>query len=163
MPGTAKSEFIDLISRINRAKGLDELHSCIIGILYAEPGEVSLEELSRRTGYSLSAVSTAMKFLERAGVAKRVRKPGSKKVYFFMEKDLIASFIDAMKRSHETALLTAKDAVPGIIERYKSRKGPSDELRIIENYYRQLLTVEGILKEFIAKLEDAHIKDRSTK
>jgi DNA-binding transcriptional regulator GbsR (MarR family) len=163
MPGTAKSKFIELIVQINKAKGLDELHSCMIGILYAEPGEVSLEELAQRTGYSLSAVSTAMKFLERTGLVRRVRKPGSRKVYFFMEKDLIMSFIDAMKKSHEVALLKAKSAVPGIIERYRNRKGPREELRIIENYYRQLITVEGILKEFIARLEDAHIKERKTK
>jgi DNA-binding transcriptional regulator GbsR (MarR family) len=163
MPETAKSEFIALICSINKAKGLDEPHSCMIGILYAEPKEVSLEELAHRTGYSLSAVSTAMKFLERTGLVRRVRKPGSRKVYFFMEKDLIVSFIDAMKKIHETALLRAKSAVPGIIERYRNRKGPKEELRIIENYYRQLLTVEGILKGFISKLEDAHIKERKTK
>ena len=68
MAGNPKEDFVELLTEVNRRKGLDELTSRIIGILFIEPYEVSLDELSERTGYSMSAVSTAMKLLLGSGI-----------------------------------------------------------------------------------------------
>jgi DNA-binding transcriptional regulator GbsR (MarR family) len=155
MPKSPKSEFIDLMTENSKVNGLDELSSRIIGILFIEPEEIALDELAKRTGYSLSAISTAMKFIERAGIVKRSKKPKSRKVYFYMEKDILATWIRLMRRKYENIILPSKYKLPKIIERYKQEKSENleVELRIVEDYYRQVLYSEQLIKDSIKTLE----------
>jgi len=159
MEKSPKNEFIELIAEINRLKGLDELTSKIIGILFIEPEVVSLDELAKRTGYSLSAVSTAMKLLVGSCLIKRSKKPKSKKVYFYIEKDMISLFMQTLKIiENNTSML--KKRVPGIIERYKLEKSEDSkaELKIIENYYEQVLITDRIMRKMIEMFENVQAK-----
>ncbi|MEA2004515.1 MAG: hypothetical protein U9O53_06210, partial [archaeon] len=124
------------------------------------PKEISLETLSGKTGYSLSAVSISMKFLVRMGIIKRIKKPKSRRVYFFMEKDMVTFMLEAMKRKYEFVLLASKEALPKIIERYKLKGNEclDDELKIIEQYYNQIVAFEGVMKNFIEALENLQNK-----
>ena len=81
-------EFIDMYKQMGQMQGADSLLSSIFGILYLEPEEVSMDELAKKTGYSLASISNNIKTLERVGVVKRIKKPGSRKAYFFIEKNL---------------------------------------------------------------------------
>jgi len=146
-----REEFIELMTENCRVNGLDELSSELIAILYAEPGEISLEELSKRTHYSLSAVCTAAKLIERIGLIKRTRKPGSRKAYFYMEKDLTVFSLDLMKKKYEKIIIPTKQNLPSIIEKYKKEKSEKSrqELRIVENYYKEVLASEEIIKNII--------------
>ena len=146
-----KEEFIHLMTENCKVNGLDELSSEIIAILYAEPREISLEELSKKTGYSLSAVCTATKLIERIDLIKRIRKPGSRKAYFYIEKEMIVFSIDLMKRKYEKIIIPTKQKLPLIINKYKKEKSESSrqELKIIENYYKEVLLSEEIVKNII--------------
>jgi len=150
-----KNAFIELIVENSKINGFDELSSKLIGILFVEPEEIALDELANRTGYSLSAVSTALKFIERAGIVKRSKKPKSRKVYFYMEKDMLAMSLQIARRKYEKILLPSKQKLPNIIELYKqdSSKISGAELMIVEDYYKSLIFFEQILKEFIEKFE----------
>lgn len=159
MTGSPKDEFIDLMTENSKVNGLDELSSRIIGILFIEPKEIALDELAKRTGYSLSAVSTAMKLIERAGIVKRSKKPKSRKVYYYMEKDMLAMWIQLMRRKHENIILPSKQKLPKIIEKYKLEKSENSEgeLRIVENYYKQVLYSEQFIKDSIKTLEQYEV------
>jgi len=150
-----KNAFIELIVENSKVNGFDELSSKLIGILFIEPEEIALDELANRTGYSLSAVSTALKFIERAGIVKRSKKPKSRKVYFYMEKDMLAMFLQIMRRKYEKIILPSKQKLPKIIEKYKqeSTKESAEELRIVETYYNEVLFFEQNLKESIERFE----------
>jgi DNA-binding transcriptional regulator GbsR (MarR family) len=150
-----KEEFIDLVTEINKAKGLDELSSKLVSILFIEPKEVSLEELAEKSGYSLSAVSTSMKIFENTGFVKRLKKPKSRKVYFYMGKDMHNQFIQTLKKIYNVALVPMKEKLPNIIIRYKKEKGNKDELKIIENHYQQVLQFEKLMKRFIENANTA--------
>jgi len=152
---TPKADFICLIAENSKVNGLDELQSKLIGILFIEPEELALDELANRTGYSPSAVSTAMKFIERAGIVKRTKKPKSKKVYFYMEKDMLAISLQIMRRKYDNIILPSKQKLPVIIEKYKreSTKESEEELPIVETYYKQVLFFEQILDDFIKRFE----------
>ena len=160
MMGSPKNEFIELMTENSKVNGLDELSSRIIGILFIEPEEIALDELAKRTGYSLSAISTAMKFIERAGIVKRSKKPKSRKVYFYMEKDILAMWIQLMRRKYENIILPSKHKLPKIIEKYKLEKSENseEELRIVENYYKQVLLSERLIKDSINTLEQYEVK-----
>ena len=81
-----KEKFMELIYDVNKSRGLDELTSKIISILYVEPKEVSLNELSKRTGYSLSAVSTSMKMFGHSKLIKRIKNPNQREYIFTWRK-----------------------------------------------------------------------------
>jgi len=157
MTKSPKDEFIELMYEIQRAKGLDELSSKLIGILFIEPHEITLDELKERTGYSLSAVCSAMKFLERIGIVKRSKKPGYRKVYFYMEKDMTSMLTEIVKKL-ENNVSMLKSRIPGIIEKYKLEKSKSskEELNIVEDYYKQLLNFERMMKKMLEMIEIAH-------
>ncbi|MBN1897081.1 MAG: hypothetical protein JW789_05190 [Candidatus Aenigmarchaeota archaeon] len=155
MPENAKKEFIELVKKLNKSKGLDDLTSHIIGILFIEPVEISLEELSERTGYSLSAVSTSMKIMSGSPMIKRIKKPGSRKVYFFMEKDMTQIIHQSMK-SVMGNVLVMKDKLPLLIERYKKENGPADERRILENHYIMVKKMEAMMGKFAEMMKEIH-------
>lgn len=152
---TPKEEFIELLTEMNKAKGLDELSSRMIGILFIEPNEVSLEELANRTGYSHSAVSTAMKLLTNSSIIKKLKKPGSRKIYFYMEKDIMNGFSDLLSKKMNKTVTTMKTRVPEIMKKYKSEGGSKKELKILDNYYRQLLVMETIIQKTVSMIDEA--------
>ena len=159
MRKSPKEEFIELMYEIQRAKGLDELSSKLIGIMFIEPHEITLNDLSKRTGYSLSAICTAMKFLERVGLIKRFKKPKSRKIYFHMDKDMSSMLTEIVKKFEKNVSML-KSKIPGIIERYKMEKSKSskEELKIVENYHKQLLMFEKVMKKMVEMLKESEEK-----
>ncbi len=155
MVDSARNEFVELMAHNFKQNGFDDCTSKIVGALYIEPREISLETLAEKTGYSLSAVSTAMKFLVRMGMIRRIKKPHSRKVYFFMEKDMVSCTLEHMKKNYELSLHMSKGALPKIIDKYRLKKqDDSDaELMIIEQYYDQVVAFEDVMKNFIEALE----------
>ena len=162
MANPAKERFIELMAETSKVWGFDELSSKILGILFIEPKEIALDELAKRTGYSLSAVSTAMKYAERAGMVKRSKKSKSKKVYFYMENDMLSIYLQVMRREYEKLVLPSKTKLPEIIEQYKleESKNLEEELKIVENYYKAILVLEQILKEAIEMLGQYTTNDK---
>ncbi len=156
MRTSPKEELIELVAGIQRSKGLDELSSRLTGILFIETKELTLKELAKRSGYSTSAVCTSMKFLERMGAVRRIRKPKSKRVYFYMEKDLLKMFMQILEKIKANVSLI-KSRMPGIIERYKMERSEEsrEELKIAKNYYRQVLMLERIMKKLMGALKEA--------
>lgn len=149
---TPKEEFIELLTQMGRNKGIDELSSRLVAILYIEPKEIALEDLAEKTGYSLSAVSTSMKFLENINLVKKTKKPKSRKIYFYMEKDMLKMFTDTLKKMYQLNITIGKQEIPQIIKNYK-QKGNKEELKIIENYYKQLMTTDQIMQKMILLFE----------
>ncbi len=159
---SAKEEFINLMSENSKVHGLDELSSRILGILFLETNEISLEDLSKKAKYSLSAVSTSMKFLERTGTIKRLKKPNSRKVFFYMEKDMMGMLMQIMQRKLEKIIIPTKQKLPAIINKYKKEKSKKskDELKIIEEYHNQVIDSEEILIKTMKIIKDVQNKHK---
>ncbi len=154
-----EEEFIShLASGIGRL-GLDSASSRLFGMIYVEPGEISIDDLAKRSGYSLATVSIKVRILERVGLIERKKHPGTKKVFCYREKNMI-SF---MKRkaddiySHE--ILPTRKLLPQLIKKAE-RAGSEREkkqLKIMKDYLRQMKSIEKIfrqLNEDIEKLEE---------
>ncbi len=152
-----KQEFIELMTSNFKTNGLSELTSKITGILYSEPGEVSLEEIAKRTGYCLSAISTEIKLLEGMGIVRRMKKSGSRKVYLFMDKDIMSKSLELMQKKYESVILKSKNVLPEIIKRYKEQaktKAQKQELKIVLEYYHQIVHAESIIPRMIEILKE---------
>lgn len=141
-----------------KSYGLDELSSKLLAILHSESDPHTLEELSTITGYSFSAVSAAMKLLSGVGLVDKTRKAGSKKLYFSVQKDMLAMTINAIRSKNEFMVVPALKNLPAMIEKCKNnRSGDSEEmLKVIDQYYQQMLALDLIFKnliEFTKKLQ----------
>ncbi|MCK4968176.1 MAG: hypothetical protein KAS12_03905 [Candidatus Aenigmarchaeota archaeon] len=151
----AKEEFIEHMTECSKIHGLDDITSRIMAILYIEPKELSLEEISIKTKYSLSAISTAMKFMERMEMVKRIKKPHSKKAYFYMEKDTLKMFLDFLKKQQEKITRPTIKKLPTIINTYENdtKTESKEELKIIKDYQKQIIAYEKIIEKTINLVE----------
>ena len=146
-----RKEFESLVYQGIKSHGLDELSSRLLAILYSEPDALTLEELSEITGYSFSAVSTAMKMLSGVGLVDKTKKAGSKKLYFSIQRDMLSMTIAAIRSKNECMVLPALKVLPSIIEKCKDSEDEDSKetLRIIEQYYQQMVALDLIFKNLI--------------
>ncbi|MCQ6962627.1 GbsR/MarR family transcriptional regulator [Methanolobus chelungpuianus] len=161
---TAKKEFENLVYQGIKSQGFDELSSRLVAILYSEPGPVTLEELSVLTGYSFSAVSATMKLLSGIKLVEKTKKPGSKKLYFSVQRNMLTLTIAAIRTKSEFMVAPALNDLPGIIEKCRNSKTEGSErtLRVIEQYYRQMVALDLIFKnliEFTEKIQKEMITE----
>ncbi|MEK6916931.1 MAG: hypothetical protein AABW92_04250 [Nanoarchaeota archaeon] len=154
---TLSEEFTEFTVDIWESKGLDALSSKLFATLFLEPKELSIDELSKKTGYSLASVSNKMRFIENIGLASRIKKPGTKKVFYYVEKDLKK----IMKKQFDTIfnkeIKPIKETMPKLIEKYENEiisKEEKEKLGIIKNYYYQTLELEKKLLDFKKRFDD---------
>jgi len=157
MPRNAKDEFIQLVAETGRNMGLDSVSSKIRAILLAEPHEVSLDEIAERTGYSLSAISTSARMLTNMGMVKRLKKPSSRKVYLYMEKDQLKVMQQNMKNVM-SMIAAFKTRLPDIMKRCRSSGCTKQELDIMQRHYRMMLVMSSFVKMIPGMLKEAEKK-----
>lgn len=152
--GTLEKDFLDLFQNIFRTYGLSDLCAKITALLYLEPDDISMEDLAKETGYSLASISNTMKILENSGMVRRVKKPKTKKIFFYMEKNLVKINIDKLRATNENVIKPVKEYVPPIVSKYKNKvKGKEKiKLQIVEDYYNQIIEFESILNNWVKDL-----------
>ncbi len=156
-------EFIELLKYLTKIHGADDLTALLTAKVFLEPGEVAMEDLAKETGYSLASISNKTKLFEQAGIFKRITKPGTKKVFFSMEKD-VSRMIMGMFLKEMEAVSVAKTKLPDILKKYKSQARTEKEkqkLKIIEHYYSDILKFGKLMQEFIQKLAKLEENDNT--
>jgi DNA-binding transcriptional regulator GbsR (MarR family) len=71
--------------------GFNEVHGTIIGSVLVANKPVSLQDIAKRTGYSLSSVSISVDLLELIGIVRKIKNLGDRKIYVKLEGDLLDS------------------------------------------------------------------------
>ena len=94
-------EVIEFFTNMGKAFGWDELPSKVVAVLHLETEPMPMEEIAKKTGYSLSSISNVMKMLEGFGMVNRVKKPNSRKAYFIHEYDLGKANRQTFMRAYE--------------------------------------------------------------
>ena len=151
---TPKHEFREIVYDSCKAVGLDDLPSRLISVLQSEKKEISLGELAEITGYSLSNLSTTIKWMEDRQMVKKFKKPRSRKIYVVMYQDITTFFIELQKRLYHQSLKPSLKKIPEIIEKYEDNEKFIDELKIIRDYYKQTIFMNEETNKFIKALEN---------
>lgn len=151
-------EFMELIARNTKTLGFDEISSRILGFLFIETEEMSLEEIAIETGYSLSAVSTAMKHLSQYHILRRFTKPGSKRAFFILEKNMVSLNSQILRTRYENIFSHSKKELSEIIGKYEliESEDAEKEQEIAQQYYRQLLKLETIMQNTLEAMENVN-------
>jgi DNA-binding transcriptional regulator GbsR (MarR family) len=158
-----ESQIMDIGIEIFKGYGVDDLTARILSILNFEPDDISMEELAARTGYSLASISLKMKNIENFWGIRRIQKPGSRKVYFQMEKNLLDAFTLQIKNGYEAELNIARNKISPLINRYRKEASTEEEkkkLSIFENYQQQILNFEELIKFIHKKVEQMKMHDK---
>jgi DNA-binding transcriptional regulator GbsR (MarR family) len=149
-----RKEFREIIYESGKAIGLDDFPSRLLSVLQSEKEGISLGELAKITGYSLSNLSTTIKGMENNGMVKKFKKPGSRKVYVVMDKDITGFFIELQKKRYRQSLKPSLQKIPEIINKYQDKDEFKEELEMISDYYQQIIIIAEETKKFIKSLED---------
>jgi len=81
---------------ISSSIGYSEVHGRIMAALLVSGKQLSLSELSKKTGYSLAAVSLSLDLLELVGIVKKFKNPKDKKLYVRLEGDVLEGLRNAL-------------------------------------------------------------------
>ena len=149
-------ELVEYFSSIGKGFGMHDLMLKIFAVLFIEPDEIAMEDIAKKTGYSLASISNTMKMLESIGFVERRKRPKSKKVYFYMGKDIIRWNISKIIYASQNMINPAKERLPGIIKEYKGKaKNEKDKkkISIVQDYYDQILVFEKIIDGWKNDLE----------
>lgn len=151
---TLESEFIDFIIQVNKSFGLDSLSSRLSALIYLSPVEISMDDLSKKTGYSLASISNKMKIIENTGKVKKIKKPGSKKIYYYMDKKISDVIKQHMEKSYAEIIHPATEFLPILIKKYENTSNNEKEiLKMIKNYYKEMITLNKSWKKMLDLLE----------
>lgn len=152
-----EKEMAKVFSIMGKTFGFNDLCTNVLSVLYLSIEDISLDEIAKKTGYSLASISNTMKILEQIGIATKSRKPGSKKNYYYMEKNMLKLNIQKITKASENYIIPAKDMLPEIIGKYKKKaklEKDKKKLELIENYFEQIKNFEKILNKWKQDLEN---------
>ena len=151
----AEKETINLFRNVGHMHGLDSLTTEIFIITLLEPNCISLEELSKRTGYSLASVSNKVKILERMAIATKNRKPGDKKVYLHVDKKISKVVKKQILKHREIETLPILEKLPGIVNKFKKEaktKKDKEKAKTLDQYYKDVKKMDELTMELFDKL-----------
>ncbi len=149
------NKIIDLFQEMARGQGMaDSLLVIIFAKLYLEPEPIAMEDLAKETGYSLASICNKVNMLAGSMQIKKIRKPGTKKIYLYMEKDFLKIWKEALIKKEKYVIKRAKEKLPPLIKEYKdkARSGiEKEKLKNLENYLNQILKLEKVINKMIGE------------
>jgi DNA-binding transcriptional regulator GbsR (MarR family) len=134
------STFADIASAI----GYSEIHGRIIAALLVSDKKLSLNELAKKTGYSLSTVSLSLDLLEFLGMIKKIKKVGDRKLYV----ELHGSLLEGLKRAF---LIRIQKSINDTLNKFDKHKGNLEKSRNKED--KKVLNILNILEEEVKKVD----------
>ena len=90
-----EKDIYSTFAEIASAIGYSEIHGRIIASLLVSDKKLSLNELSKKTGYSPSTISLSLDLLAFLGMIKKIKKVGDRKLYI----DLQGNLLEGLKRA----------------------------------------------------------------
>ncbi len=111
-----------------------------------------MDDLAKKTGYSLASISNKTKMLEAVGFVKRTSKPGTRKAFLYAEKDILKMFKQALIKKQENVINSAKEKLPLMIKECRTKaktKQQKQKLHLLEDYYQQMLRFEKVIQHMI--------------
>jgi len=153
-----EKEFNDIYRQIGQSMGQDDITATIFTTLYIEPEDIAMDELAKKTGYSLASISNKIKLFESMGMLMRKKKPGSKKIYLYMEKDMIKVIKKTLLAKENRGMEVLKEKLPELVKKYKDKaktERDKKKIKIIEDYNVQVIKIEKIMQKIRKEFEEA--------
>ncbi|MCD6398579.1 MAG: hypothetical protein J7L08_01540 [Candidatus Aenigmarchaeota archaeon] len=139
----AEKRIYSLFSNVTSVLGYSEVHGRILAALLVSKKSLSLDQISKKIGYSISSISLSLDFLEIMDVIKRIKKPNDKKLYVQIQGDLL----DCLRK---IVLFKTKKNVENTLEEFEKYKSQGNstvnalekELKRLKRYIELLSKVK---------------------
>jgi DNA-binding transcriptional regulator GbsR (MarR family) len=133
------SSFATLASTI----GYSEIHGRTIAALMVSGKKLSLQELAKKTGYSISTLSLSLDLLEFFGMIKKMKNAGDRKLYVELHGDLLEglkkAFVVRIQKSVTDSLNRFNKYKENLkVSKGKDKKRVMDALNILEKEIERL-------------------------
>ncbi len=138
-----ENKIYSIFSDVASCMGYSPVHGKIIGALLVN-GEMSLDGVAEKTGYSTGMISLSMDLLETLGIVKKTRKTGDRKLYVKLSGDLLGCLKKALLVKLEMGIKNSLQEF-GNGRRELERVGGSEREKILKTI--------SILEREIKKLE----------
>ena len=129
--------------------GFSEVHGMIIGTILVANKPLSLQDIAKRTGYSLSSISISIDLLELVGIVRKIKNLGDRKIYVKMEGDLIESLKKAFMLKIQKEMFITKME----LEKFRTDTKDANTKRTIEVLHKEV----NRLQNYINKLAEIEI------
>jgi DNA-binding transcriptional regulator GbsR (MarR family) len=135
-----EKKILETFSELAKAIGFSPIHGNIIGALIIGGGSMSLQDIARKTGYSISMISLSMDFLEVLGIVRKVKKSQDRRLYI----ELNGNLLELLKK---VFLMRVKKGISGSLADFESAKeqlksmhgeGKKDVLKAIEMLEKEI-------------------------
>ena len=124
--------------------GYNEVHGRIISALLVENKPLSLQELSKKTGYSLASISLSLDLLELVGIIRKTKQ--SRRIYAKLEGDILEGLRNALLfKIQKNILITLAE-----FEKYKSDKKAKKTIIVLGKEIKRL-------QDYVDKLAEVKI------
>jgi DNA-binding transcriptional regulator GbsR (MarR family) len=138
-----ENDIYSCFSSIATTIGYSEIHGRTIAALMVAGKKLSLQELSEKTGYSISTLSLSLDLLEFFGMVKKIKNAGDRKLYLELHGDLL----EGLRRAF---LVKVQKSVTDSLNRFVEYK---ENLRRSKDKKKErVIKALNILEEEIEKL-----------
>jgi DNA-binding transcriptional regulator GbsR (MarR family) len=133
------SSFANLASTI----GYSEIHGRIIAALMVSGKKLPLQDLAKKTGYSISTLSLSLDLLEFFGMIKKIKNAGDRKLYVELHGDLLEglkkAFVVRIQKSVNDSLKKFDEYKESLkASKSKDSKRVMNALNILEEEIKRL-------------------------
>ncbi|MBD3249861.1 hypothetical protein GF336_07480 [Candidatus Woesearchaeota archaeon] len=158
-----EKRFTGFIQNAGTAQGInDSLFLKLFALLYIEPEEISMDELAEKTGYSLASVSNKIKQIESLFGnmldLRRMNKPGTRKIYLYMEKDFdpVKMIKDTLSKKYKYVIKAAESELPEVIDKgnNSSDKRTKEQAKNLQKYYNNVQKLEKVIGKLLDYMDD---------
>src|SRR3989338_436627 len=139
-----KKNIYNTFAGVASALGYSEIHGTIIAALLPKKKPVSLDEISKMTGYSLSSISLSIDLLELLGIARKIKNTGDRKIYVQLEGDVI----EVLKTVFLLKIKKSIASVESDMRKIKFESADAETREIIKKLYYELAR----FKKYVDKL-----------
>ena len=134
-----------------KARGMGDLHGRVFGAILLSVNEMTQDEISLFTGYSVPAVSSALDELVRVGLVNRHKRQDSRKYYYSSKADLDEIMRMILKTIHDDYVKVVLDQLSAAGAEMRSGDDPQmrEHMENIQNYERELKDLETYLERLL--------------
>ncbi|MFO8016510.1 MAG: hypothetical protein R6U32_05385 [Candidatus Woesearchaeota archaeon] len=158
-----ENDILDLFVKVNSDFGNDPVTAKITSLIFLSPAEISLEKLAEETGYSHATISSKTRMMVELGLIKKIPKPGTKRAFFWMEKDMKKIVRNGLKKMMDLKLRPIENNLPELIERYRKyskEEEDREKLKIIKGYHEDVVFLTKEMEGMIGRI-DRRIEEES--
>jgi DNA-binding transcriptional regulator GbsR (MarR family) len=138
-----EEQIFSIFSELASTLGYSPIHGKIIGALLVEGKPLSLQDLARKTRYSLGMISLSLDLLEVLGVIKKIKKSGDRRLYVRLDGDLLEILKNAViikvKHGIDDSLRDLAENKRQVAKlRGEERRNLSNTIRVLEKEIKRL-------------------------